>query len=58
MDSTMPTQSPGALAGLQVVEMGQLIAGPFADEPGGRAARAPQSSSNGIPGSPLAIARR
>ncbi len=27
---TIPTLSPGALAGLRVVEMGQLIAGPFA----------------------------
>ena len=27
---TLPTLSPGALAGLRVVEMGQLIAGPFA----------------------------
>ena len=25
----LPTLSPGALAGLRVVEMGQLIAGPF-----------------------------
>ena len=31
-DTTAPTASPGALAGLRVIEMGSLIAGPFCGE--------------------------
>ena len=29
-DQTLPAPSPGALAGVRVIELGQLIAGPFA----------------------------
>ena len=35
-DQTLPAPSPGALAGVRVIEMGQLIAGPFAGKTLGR----------------------